>query len=157
MKRLRLLGALALVAAAACSPKNNGTLLVAHVDTDLVDSVGAQQHPDPGRAPARRRLDGHVPDHEPRVVADAGDRPSGDPAFSIDVTAIGKLGSTTVVSQTATVAFAPGEAREFTLFLAQDCVNAVPCTRATNVCIKGGSCVPKTQVAQTQALRAERR
>ena len=33
--RLRLLGALALVAAAACSPKNNGTLLVAHVDTDL--------------------------------------------------------------------------------------------------------------------------
>ena len=76
--------------------------------------------------------------------------PSGDPAFSIDVTATGRKGSTIVVSQTATVAFAPGEAREFTLFLAQDCVNAAPCSPATNVCIKGGSCVAKTQVAQTK-------
>jgi hypothetical protein len=147
----RLLGALALVAtAAACSPKNNGTLLVARVDTDLaipsaLNSIQIQVTPSHG---------GGSTDSFPLTSRASLPMlaivPSGDPAFTIDVTATGRLGSTTVVSQTATVAFAPGEAREFTLFLAQDCVNATPCTPATNVCIKGGSCVAKTQVATTK-------
>jgi hypothetical protein len=152
LKRLRLLGALALVAAAACSPKNNGTLLVAHVDTDLavgasgaIDSVQIQVVPQHGGGSTDT-----FPLTSRASLPTLAIVPSGDPAFSIDVTATGRKGSTTVVSQTATVAFAPGEAREFTLFLAQDCVNAAPCSPATNVCIKGGSCVAKTQVAQTK-------
>jgi hypothetical protein len=140
---------LALVA--ACSPKNNGTLLVAHVDTDF--SVPAELN----RIEIRI-----VPQHgggttDSFPLGGPGDlpvtlaiRPSGDPAFSIDITAIGSLGATEKVSQTATVAFTPGEAREFTLVLSRDCARAMPCPAATDVCLKGGACVSKTQVAQTQ-------
>ena len=61
----RLLGLLVVVA--ACSPKNNGTLLVAHVDTDLavpsaLNSIEIQLAPQHGggttdsfRSPAARR------------------------------------------------------------------------------------------------------
>jgi hypothetical protein len=146
----RLFVALALAAvAAACSPKNNGTTLVVHVDTDLtipsaLSSVDIKVEPSRGSVSTDTfALTSRASLPTMAII------PSGDPAFSIDVTATGHLGSTTVVSQTATVSFTPGEAREFTLFLAQDCVNATPCSPATNVCIKGGSCVPKTQVAPT--------
>jgi hypothetical protein len=149
--RLRLLGALALVAA-ACSPKNNGTLLVARVDTDLavgasgaIDSVQIQVVPQHGAGSTDL-----FPLTSRASLPALGIVPSGDPAFSIDVTATGRKGSTAVVSQTATVAFAPGEAREFTLFLAQDCASATPCAPATNVCVRGGTCVAKTQVAPTK-------
>ena len=59
-------------------------------------------------------------------------------------------GATAVVTQTATVAFAPGEALEFTLFLAQDCARPTPCPDASDVCLKGGACVAKTEVAETR-------
>jgi hypothetical protein len=147
--RLGGLGVLALVA--ACSPRNNGTLLVARVETDLaipatIDRIEIQLQPEHGAG---------TTDSFPLTAATAlpvslAIRPSGDPAFSVDVTAIGRKGTTAVVSQTATVAFAPGEAREFTLFLAQDCARPMPCTTATNVCVRGGTCVAKTQVAQTR-------
>ena len=77
-------------------------------------------------------------------------RPSGDPASGVDVTAIGYLGATSFVSQTATVAFTPGEAREFTMVLARDCATPMPCTDATSVCVQGGLCVPKTEVVETR-------
>jgi hypothetical protein len=149
--RLHLLGTLALVAA-ACSPKNNGTLLVARVDTDL--TVGASGAIDSIQIEVVPQHGGGSSDTFPLTsrasLPSVGIVPSGDPAFSVDVTATGRKGSSTIVSQTATVAFAPGEAREFTLFLAQDCAGASACTPATNVCIKGGSCVAKTEVVQTK-------
>jgi hypothetical protein len=147
----RLLGLLVVVA--ACSPKNNGTLLVAHVDTDLavgssgaLDSIEIQIVPQHGGG----TTDSFPIPNRASLPVTLAIRPSGDPSFSIDVTAIGHLGATNVVSQTATVPFTPGEALEFTLYLAQDCAKAMPCTTTTNVCLKGGTCVPKTQVAQTQ-------
>lgn len=148
MKRC-LLGLLAL--AAACSPKNNGTLLVAHVDTDLavpsaLSSIEIRLAPQHGGG----STDTFPITSRASLPVTLAIRPSGDPSFSVDVTAIGRLGTTTVVTQTATVPFTPGEAREFTLFLAQDCAKAMPCTTASNVCLKGGTCVPKTQVVQTQ-------
>ena len=146
-----LLGVLALAAAAACSPKNNGTLLVARVDTDLaypgtIDRIEIQLAPQHGSGTTDSfPLGAGTP---PPVMLAI--RPSGDPAFSVDVTAIGRKGGTAVVTQTATVAFVPGEAREFTLFLAQDCAHPMPCPDAGDVCLKGGACVAKTEAAETR-------
>jgi hypothetical protein len=149
----RLFGLLLLAAACSpgCSPKNNGTLLVARVDTDLsvpgtIDRIEIQLAPEHGSG---------TTDSFPLTAGTAlpvtlAIRPSGDPAFSVDVTAIGLKGGTTVVTQTATVPFTPGEAREFTLVLSQDCARPTPCTNASQVCLKGGACVAKTQVAQTR-------
>ena len=139
-----------LLVAAACSPKNNGTLLVVHVDTDLsvpsaINSIDIALAPQHGGA----TTDSFPISGRASLPVTLAIRPSGDPAFSVDVTATGRLGANSVVTQTATVSFTPGEAREFTLFLAQDCARPMPCTNASNVCIKGGSCVAKTMVTQT--------
>jgi hypothetical protein len=151
MTRLELAGVLALaLAAAACSPKNNGTLLVAHVDTDLsvpsaLNSIEISLAPQHGGG----TTDSFPITSRASLPVTLAIRPSGDPAFTVDVTATGRLGGTSVVTQTATLSFSPGEAREFTLFLAQDCARPMPCTNASSVCIKGGTCVAKTMVTQT--------
>jgi hypothetical protein len=143
------LGWLAL--ATACSPRNNGTLLVARVETDMmvpgdIDGLEIRLVPEHG---------GGTTDSFPLTAATKfpvtlAIRPSGDPGFSVDVTAIGRKGTGDVVTQTATVPFSPGEARQFTLLLSRDCARPMPCPSATTVCLKGGACVPKTMVAQTQ-------
>jgi hypothetical protein len=147
---MRRLWFAALALAAACSQQNDSTLLVAYVDTDLM--VPAELNRIEIRVVPERGAD--TTDSFP--LGSAGDvpvtlaiRPDGDPAFGVDVTAIGYLGATILVSQTATVAFTPGEAREFTMILARDCLQPTSCTPETNVCIQGGACVPKTEVVQT--------
>jgi hypothetical protein len=150
--RRRWLGCLAgLALAAACSPKNNGTLLVAHVETDMlvpdeIDRLEIRLLPEHGSG----TTDSFPLTAGSRLPVTLAIRPSGDPAFSVDVTAIGRKGSTDVVTQTATVAFTPGEAREFTMLLARDCARPMPCPEATNVCLKGPTCVAKTMVVQTR-------
>ena len=137
--------------AAACSAEKDTTLLVAYVDTDLL--VPAELN----RIDIRVATAGGAGTTTTFPLGSAGDvpvtmeiRPSGDPALGVDVTAIGYLGATRLVSQTATVAFTPGEAREFTMVLARDCLEPTSCTPETNVCIQGGTCVPSTEVVQTR-------
>jgi len=142
-------GALAL--AAACSEEVDPTRLVAYVDTDLM--VPAELN----RIEIRVAPEGGADATDSFPLGSAVDvpvtlaiRPGGDPAFGVDVTAIGYLGADSFVSQTATVAFTPGEAREFTLVLARDCATPMPCPDATSVCVQGGLCVPKTEVVETR-------
>jgi hypothetical protein len=141
--------ALALAPVAACSPTNNGTTMVVRVDTDLavpsaLNRIEIQVTPEHGG----QTTDSFTIGSRAALPATLAIRPSGSPSFNIDVTARGLLGGTSVVTQTATVPFFPGEAREITLFLSQDCAAATPCTTASQVCVAGGTCVAKTQVAQ---------
>jgi len=147
--RWRWFGAIAL--AAACSSEKDATVLVAYVDTDVLVPAELNRI-DIGIAPA-----GGAGTTTIFPLGSAADvpvtmeiRPSGDPALGVDVTAIGYLGATPIVSQTATVAFTSGEAREFTMVLARDCLQPTSCTPETNVCIQGGTCVPPTEVVQTR-------
>jgi hypothetical protein len=145
-------GTLAL--AAACGPMDDPTMLVAYVDSDLMvpaelNRIEIRVAPERGVATTDSFPLGDADD----VPATLSIRPSGDPAFGVDVTAIGYLGATSFVSQTATVAFTPGEAREFTMVLTRDCLQPTSCTPDTNVCIQGGTCVPKTDVVQTRPAR----
>ena len=140
----------ALAFAAACGEADR-TLLVAYVDTDLMvpaelNRIDIQVAPEQGAATTDSFPLGDADD----VPVTLAFRPGGDPAFGVDVTAIGYLGATSFVSQTATVAFTPGEAREFTLVLARDCARPMPCPDETSVCVQGGTCVPKTEVAETR-------
>ena len=141
----------ALVLAAACSAEKDATLLVAHVDTDLLvpaelNRIDILIAPEGGADTTTNFPLGDADD----VPVTLSIRPGDDPALGVDVTAIGYLGATRIVSQTATVAFTPGEAREFTMVLARDCLQPTSCTPETNVCIQGGACVPKTEVVQTR-------
>jgi len=137
--------------AAACDAEKDPTLLVAYIDTDLL--VPAELN----RIDIRLASAGGAGATTTFPLGSAGDvpvtieiRPSGDPALGVDVTAIGYLGAAPFVSQTATVAFTSGEAREFTMVLARDCATPMPCTDATSVCVQGGTCVLKTEVVQTR-------
>ena len=149
MRRL-LFGALVL--AAACGGEDDPTRLVAYVDTDLM--VPAELNrleiriapPEGGEGTTASFPLGSAGDAPVTLTI----RPSGDPALGVDVTAIGYLGATRLVSQTATVPFTPGEARAFTMVLARDCLEPTSCTPETNVCIQGGACVPRTEVVQTR-------
>ena len=148
MRRLWV-GAFAL--AAACSAERDATLLVAYVDTDLL--VPAELN----RIDIRLAPAGGAGTTTIFPLGSAGDvpvtmtiRPGADPALGVDVIAIGYLGATPIVSQTATVAFTSGEAREFTMVLARDCLQPTSCTPETSVCIQGGTCVPSTDVVQTR-------
>jgi hypothetical protein len=144
-------GGLALAAALACSPTNNGTTLVVRVDTDLA-VPSALNHIEIQVTPARgtQSVDQFPITSRAALPATLAIRPSGSPSFDIDITARGRLGTSNVVSQTARVPFFPGEARELTLFLSQDCAVPMPCATAGQVCVAGGSCVAPTQVAQPQ-------
>lgn len=149
---MRQLWFVAFALAAACGGEKDATLLIAYIDTDLLVPAELNRI-DIGIAPQ-----GGAETTESFPLGDAGDvpvtlsiRPGGDPAFGVDVTAIGYLGANSFVSQTATVAFTPGEARAFTMVLARDCARPMPCTDPTSVCVQGGMCVPKTEVVQTVA------
>ena len=148
---MRQLWFVAFALAAACSAEKDATLLVAYIDTDLL--VPAELN----RIDIRVAPEGGAGTTDSFPLGDADDvpvtlsfRPTGDPALGVDVTAIGYLGATSIVSQTATVAFTPGEAREFTMVLARDCLQPMSCMPETNVCVQGGMCVPKTEVVQTR-------
>jgi hypothetical protein len=148
MRRLWF-GAFAL--AAACGAEKDATLLVAYIDTDLL--VPAELN----RIDIRVAPEGGAVTTDSFPLGDADDvpvtlsiRPGGDPALGVDVTAIGYLGAESLVSQTATIPFTPGEAREFTMVLARDCARPMPCTDETSVCVQGGRCVPKTEVVETR-------
>ena len=148
---MRRLWFAAIAIAAACSAEKDPTLLVAYVDTDLL--VPAELN----RIDIRLAPAGGAGTTAIFPLGSAGDVPvtmtirsSGDPALGVDVTAIGYLGATPIVSQTATVAFTSGEAREFTMVLARDCLQPTSCTPDTSVCIQGGTCVPSTDVVQTR-------
>jgi hypothetical protein len=137
----------ALAVLGACSPKDNGTLLVVRVDTDLavpgrIDTVEIRVVPERGDA----TTDTYKLTGRSALPATLGLRPKGDPNFGVEVTARGLLGLTVVVTQTAAVRFVPGEARELQLFLANDCVTGGGC-QAPDVCVRGPSCVAKTAVA----------
>jgi hypothetical protein len=139
------LAALALLG--ACSPKNNGTLLVVRVDTDLpvpaqLDKIEIQVVPERGAA----STDAFTLTGRNGLPVTLGLNPKGDPDFSVEVTARGLRGSDLAVTQTASVHFVPGQAREFTMFLANDCVTAGAC-QAPMVCVRGPSCVAKNAVA----------
>jgi hypothetical protein len=140
----------------ACSPTNNGTVLIVHVTTDLavpsaLNRIEIQVNPERGG----QSVDSFTIDSSAALPATLAIRPSGSPSFNIDVTARGMLGGSSVVSQTATVPFFPGEARELTLFLSRDCAMPMPCATAGQVCLAGGTCVSKTQVAQPQPYVAD--
>ena len=147
--RVTFLAMVVLALSPACSPTNNGTTLVVRVDTDLsipsaLNRIEIQVTPERGG----QSVDGFAIGSRAALPATLAIRPSGSPSFNLDVTARGLLGGSSVVTQTATVAFSPGEAREITLFLSQDCATPMPCTTPGQVCIAGGTCVAKTQVAQ---------
>ena len=140
----------------ACSPTNNGTTLVVRVDTDLpvpaaLNRIEIQVTPDHGG----QSVDSFTIGSRAALPATLAIRPSGSPSFNLDVTARGLLGGSSVVTQTATVAFVPGEARQISLFLSQDCATPMPCATAGQVCIAGGTCVAKTQVAQPMPYVAD--
>jgi hypothetical protein len=144
------------LAAMACSPTNNGTTLVVRVDTDLtvpaaLNRIEIQVTPERGG----QTTDSFTIGSRADLPATMAIRPSGSPSFNVDVTARGLLGGNSVVTQTATVPFFPGEAREITLFLSQTCATAMPCPMAGQTCIAGGTCVAKTQVAQPMPYMAD--
>jgi hypothetical protein len=146
--RSALVAGAALAALGACSPKDNGTLLVVRVDTDLaipaqIDTVEIGVVPERGSS----SKDSYTLTGGAGLPVTLGLRPKGDPNFGVEVTARGLLAGTMVVSQTAAVRFAPGKEREFTLFLSSDCLTGGGCT-TPNVCVRGPSCVAKTNVAQ---------
>ena len=147
-------GAFALALAAGCSSESDRTLLVAYVDTDLMvpaelNRIEIRVAPEGGEGGAAT-TDSFPLGSAVDVPATLSIRPGGDPALGVDVTAIGYLGADSFVSQTATVAFTPGEARAFTLVLARDCATPMPCPDAASVCVQGGLCVAKTEVAETR-------
>jgi len=142
--------------AMACSPTNNGTTLVVRVDTDLtvpsaLNRIEIQVTPERGG----QTTDSFTIGSRADLPATMAIRPSGSPSFNVDVTARGLLGGNSVVTQTATVPFFPGEAREITLFLSQTCATSMPCPMAGQTCITGGTCVAKTQVAQPMPYMAD--
>jgi hypothetical protein len=115
--------AVLLAAGAACAPRDNGTLLVVSVDTDItvpgqMDGIAIDVLPDNGALSTDTFAIGGRGDL-PLVY---GIRPKGTPSFGVTVTARGQHGGADVVSRTATASFVPGQAMEFTLFLGSACV-----------------------------------
>jgi hypothetical protein len=149
--RAALMVGAALASLAACSARDNGTLLAVRVDTDLsvpgqIDGVAIDVHPDRG-ADSTDTFKVADKTHLPVTL---GLRPSGDPNFGVEVTARGLLGTKTIVTQKARVQFVSGQAREFTLLLSGDCVAAGVCG-SSDVCVKGPRCVAEASVAQLRA------
>jgi hypothetical protein len=138
-------------AVAACGPKNNGTLMVVRVDTELavpsqLDAITVDL--DPERGDSTTDLFSFREGGAPPVML--GFRPDGPPDFGVDVVVTGLLGDSPVVTQAASVRFVPGQAREFSLLLSRDCaVTPSPCASAPgSICVKGPQCLDKTLVAE---------
>jgi hypothetical protein len=117
-----LLGVAGLVGMGACSPRDNGTLLVVRVDTDFavpgeLNKIAIDVVPD-GHA---KTTDDFPIASRASLPLTYGIRPRGAPDFGVQVTARGILGAAPVVSRTATARFVAGEAREFTLQLTHAC------------------------------------
>ncbi len=135
----------AVVAAGSCAPKNNGTLLVLTVNSDLrvpddIDEIEVEVVPD--RGDSRTESFSPASSGLPFTLAL---RPRGAPELGLLVTARGLLKKTPVVVQTAAVMFVSGESRQFQLFLSRDCRDKM-CGGETS-CVRGGQCVPKAEVA----------
>src|SRR5262249_14617091 len=149
-----LVAGAALAALGACSPKENGTLLVVRVDTDLaiptaINAVTIHVEPERGG----KTTDTFSLANRVGLPVTLCLRPKGDPNFGLQVTASGLLDMKAVVSQTASVRFVPGEAKEFTLFLSSDCVGAGTMCKSDETCVRGSSCIAKTLVGQLRPYK----
>jgi hypothetical protein len=145
--RLRPHGILALLTVAlACAPKNNHTVLVVWVTSDLgvpaeIDQVAITATSGGDGAEQTFPLDA-----QPLPVRLAL-RPRGTPDFRITVSARGTLREVPVVSQAAATAFVPGQARQIVLTLSRTCAGAgAACPGAAESCL-AGRCVSTSAVA----------
>jgi hypothetical protein len=140
--------ALALAAGACKSDKNNGTMLMVEVTTDLImqlyDKIEVEALPDSGKS-ARHTFD-IGPNLQPPVRLAV--VPEGDPDRGLEVIARALLGSTPVVEVTAALRFNPGVKEEVTLVLSRECrVGGTGRTcNSPQQCVPG-ACVPKDRVA----------
>jgi hypothetical protein len=137
---------------AGCSPKNNGTLLVVLVDTNL--AAGQVDRIDVVVKPARGKNVTHSFAIEPTAMRPfrLALVPEGDPALDLEIEASAISGAKAVVTLAASVRFEANAARETSLLLSRDCV--APACAGQQQCVEGGACVPKKQVATLVALGA---
>jgi hypothetical protein len=127
---------------AGCSPKKNGTLLVALIDTNL--AAGQYDRVDVVVTARGKKATHSFPSTEPRPFRLAL-VPEGDPALDIDIEASAMAGAKAVVTLVASVRFEVGVERETTLLLSRDC--RAPVCAGQQQCVDGGLCVPRKQVA----------
>jgi hypothetical protein len=139
--------------ALGCQPKNNGTLLVVLVDSNL--PAGQLDRIDVEVRPARGKGATHsfTPSPQTPPPFRLALVPEGDPALDVDIIARAMSGARATVTLVATVSFEPGAARETTMLLSRDCLEskAVVCPGAQQ-CVEGGVCLAKKQVAILRPL-----
>ena len=139
--------------AVACQPKNNGTLLVVLVDSNLpagqLDRIEVEVRPTRGKTATQSFVLGPQAQPPFRLAL----VPEGDPVLEMDLIARAMLGTRAAVTLAATVSFEPGVARETTLLLSRDCVEGkAPACSGAQQCVEGGVCLPKKQVAVLRPL-----
>lgn len=141
-----LLGLLGLL---ACSPKNNGTLLVVEAATDLrateVDRLDLVAQPTRGQGVTQSFsvAGGNVGPFRMALV------PEGDPDLGVVVTITAFRSTQALGAVAASVAFDPGQARLAQVFLNRACFVGPRRTTCQNgeQCVGPGLCVPANQVA----------
>ncbi len=142
--------AVALWLGLACQPKNNGTLLVVELDTDITpapDRIEVDVRPASGKAGSHRFAIG--PNRQPpfRLAL----IPEGEPGVDIEIVARAMSGMQPQVTLAATTRFVAGAARETRLFLSRDCLGMRACPGAEQ-CVAGGGCVARREVAVLRPL-----
>ena len=139
--------------ALGCPAKNNGTLLLVDIDTDLdralLDRIEVEVRPARGQGASQSfPLTGSSgPPFRLAVV------PRGDPALEVEIVARAMLDSREVVRLAAALRFEAGAARAANLLLSADCIDTKPrdCPGAEQ-CVAGGACVAKRLVATLRPL-----
>jgi hypothetical protein len=149
LARGALVSGLVALLSLGCQAKNNGTLLVVLLDTNLpagqVDRIEVEVKSSRGNGGTHSFPIGSKP--RPFKMALV---PEGDPALDLDIVAKAIGGGQALVTLAASVSFEPKAAREMFLLLSRDCVTS-SCPGAQQ-CVEGGACVAKKQVATLRPL-----
>lgn len=130
-----------------CSPRNNHTLLVVRVASDL----GATELDDvlvSATSPSGDIAQAHFAS---AADTELGVRPKDGDDFAVTVTATASRGGVAVVAQTVKTRFVAGEARQITLTLTHACATLVPACTSPQTCLNG-ACVGQDNAIATTSF-----
>jgi hypothetical protein len=148
--------ALVLAAGLACKAKNNGTMVLIEVDSDIgaaqLDEIQVTVTPSRGKGTSQIFPLGATVRPPVRLAV----IPEGEPAIDFVVSVKGLSTRQEVASLVGTTSFAPGMAFIAEMFLSRDCKlpKATTCP-ADQQCVAGGKCVSTDEAVTVRALGTE--
>jgi hypothetical protein len=148
-RALPLLLALLAPLTAGCKAKNNGTLMLVEISSDIValDEIQLTATPSRGKSTSQTFLlsTSKLPVHLALV-------PEGDPALDVELSVKGLSNKGDIASVVAVVPFQPGKGFTAAIFLSRDCRTKAPPCPVPQQCVAGGTCVAKAQAATIKPL-----